>query len=155
MNSHRQRLTCLAIVLLTAACRGPAGDGHALTQQQALEAAWIALEPNTSSHERANWEVVSVERVQGRDVAGDFEGGPAPGCFTGPTPAPNPPIDPAATYWHVAMQPVAATSLPVATEFYSPTAPPRIPEPFVREAQFLIDSTDGSLVAIRLGCVIY
>jgi hypothetical protein len=143
---------CSLVALAVAAC-GPAG-GSGLTEQQALDAAWTALDPNTSSHDRAVWEVISVEQVNGRDVADEFEGRPAPGC-PGPEPPANGQIDSGATYWHVVMQPLPATSLPVPTEFYSPTAPPYVPEAFTKQAQFLIDASTGDIVARRLGCVIY
>jgi hypothetical protein len=52
------------------------------------------------------------------------------------------------------MQPLPATAQPVPTEFYSPTAPPFVPEAFTKEARFLIDM-GGDVVARKIGCVIY
>jgi hypothetical protein len=34
-------------------------------QSQVIDIVWKALEPNTSSHERSNWQVVEVESVSG------------------------------------------------------------------------------------------
>jgi hypothetical protein len=93
-----------------------------------------------------------VEHVQGRDVADQFAGEPAPGCWKGPAPVPNGEIQPAASYWNVEMSPLPAT--PLAGPTLSPTAPPTIPEPFLRRALFLLDA-DGSVVARKLYCVVY
>jgi hypothetical protein len=141
-------LACLALPLALAACGSPLP-----TTGQAVDTAWEALEPNTSSHERANWEAVTVLEIQGSEAAEQFEGEPAPGC-PGPEPPANGPIDPAATYWLVVLKPVPATPRPD-VDTPSPTAPPLIPEAFVREAQFLVDSTGSRVVARRLACVIY
>ena len=65
---------------------------------------------------------------------------------------PNGEIKPEGDYWFVGMSPKSATPLPRPT--LSPTAPPFIPEPFLRQALFLIDM-DGNVVARKLFCVIY
>jgi hypothetical protein len=142
-------LAGLALALAAGACRPAAG----LTEQQALDAAWTALDPNTSSHDRANWQVVTVEQVAGRDVSAEFEGRVAPGC-PGPEPPANAAIDGSTTYWYVLMKPAPATAKPVPTEQYSPTAPPFVPEAFTKEARFLI-GLGGNVVARRLLCIIY
>jgi hypothetical protein len=49
------------------------GCGRALTGELAQEIASDALAPNTSSGDRANWEVIAAEVVQGRDMADEFE----------------------------------------------------------------------------------
>lgn len=153
MKSRLLAYACLAVLLAAVACKGLTGGGQSLTAEQALDLVWPALEPNTSSHDRANWEVISVEKVGGRDVAEEFDYEPAPGC-PGPEPPPNQTIEPGKTYWLVFLKPTAATPRPEPSE-WSPTAPPLIPEAFLRQAQFLIDPDDGAIVARRLGCVIY
>jgi len=140
----------LLAVALSACCTGlpePVIDGTVVP-----DIAWDALAPNTSSGDRANWQVTVAEVVTGRDVADEFEGEAWLGCWKGPTPVPNGAIQAGADYWYVEMQPKAATPLPRPT--LSPTAPPSIPEPFLRQALFLIDM-DGNVVARKLFCVIY
>jgi hypothetical protein len=153
-------LMLVALCLVLPACGGPvasptqppAQDAASLTRQQAQDAVWQALAPNTSSGDRANWQVVEVRQVKGRDVAEEFAGEPSLGCWKGPTPTPNGEIQPGGDYWYVEMSPKPATPLPGAT--ISPTAPPFIPEPFLRQALFLID-LEGNVVARKLLCVIY
>jgi hypothetical protein len=124
-----------------------------LTEEQARNLAWQALDPNTSSHDPANWELIDLRQVAGGEVAGEFEGRATYGC-PGPTPGPNGPIDAAATYWLVQFQKRPATPPAGATPL-SPTAPPNVPEPFIYQAFFLIDPDSGQVVARRLLCVIY
>jgi hypothetical protein len=142
-------LVFLALVL-AACCTGlpePAIDGTTVP-----DIAWDALAPNTSSGDRANWQVVDVRQVKGRDVADEFAGKPSSGCWKGPTPMPNGKIQADSDYWCVEMSPKPATPLPGPT--ISPTAPPSIPEPFLRQALFLLDA-EGNVVARKLYCVIY
>jgi hypothetical protein len=145
-------------VLVLAACAGNLGTAtedqaanSVETKEQALDKAWRDLEPHTSSHDRDNWEVIEAKRVTGREVAEVFER-EQPRCVW-PTPQPNQQVRSAATYWYVEMKPRPATPLP--GEELSPTAPPRIPEPFVRDSFFLIDLSSGEVVARMLYCVIY
>jgi hypothetical protein len=141
----------VVLVLALAACSSRVAS---VGEQTVVRAAWNALEPNTSSHSRSNWEVVDVRRVEGREVAAQFEGDPAAGCWIGPTPSDNEQVTPSARYWLVHMRPVAVTPLPQ-TAAPSPTAPPRIPEPFIRQAYFLVEVDSGQVVARKLHCVIY
>ena len=141
-------ITLLGVAL---ACSNQTG---VLDASQALDVAWQALEPNTSSHERANWHVAEVVRVAGRDVTAEYQGEASFGCWAGPTPAPNGVPRPSGTYWSITMEPRPATPEGQATPF-SPTAPPAIPEPFLRQARFLIDAENGQVVARKLYCVIY
>jgi hypothetical protein len=138
------------MALALVACGGPA---ESVDKETVLDRVWEALEPNTSSSDRANWEAVDVRQVQGREVAAQFEGKVAAGCWKGPTPQPNATISASGDYWFVEMVPRPATALPGGEA--SPTAPPRIPEPFLRQAFFLVDPADGRIVARRLFCVIY
>ncbi|MBN1583525.1 MAG: hypothetical protein JXA89_22640 [Anaerolineae bacterium] len=154
----RSKVVCVFLCILVVACAGEQGqsDGQQemIDEQQVIDAAWRAFEPNTSSQNRANWEVVQVRTVSGRDVAEQFAGEPAPGCWVGPTPSPNGDIDAAETYWYVYMRARLVTP-PSATRTVSPTAPPAIPEAFVREAWFLLGRSDGQVVARKIYCVIY
>jgi hypothetical protein len=126
---------------------------RAPSQEQLRDLAWQALDPNTSSHDPANWEVIDLRQVEGREIAGEFADDPAFGC-PGPTPAPNAPIAAAETYWLVQFQKRPATPPAGATPL-SPTAPPNVPEPFIYQAFFLIDPGGDQVVARRLLCVIY
>jgi hypothetical protein len=126
-----------------------------LSEDQVLEIVWGALEPNTSSHDQAAWETISVQTVTGREVQDLFEGEPVPGgCAPGPTPPANATIALDDAYWYVLMRRRYATPPPYPAPL-SATAPPNIPEPFVYEAHFLVDASTGQIVARKLSCVIY
>jgi hypothetical protein len=144
----------LALTLTAVLLSGCASDAESVSEQQAVDRAWQALEPNTSSEDRTKWRVVAAHEVTGSQVAAEFEGEAALGCWKGPTPAPNQPIRESGSYWYVHLAPHAVTRNPKYTPI-SPTAPPPIPEPFLREARFLIDAQDGRVVARKLFCVIY
>ena len=149
------RMMCLALVLTACSVR-PATQTPALSEQQVISIVWAALEPNTSSHNQANWEVISVQSVIGQEVQDVFEGEPVPGsCAPGPTPPDNAIITPNGSYWYVQMKPRPATPQAWPTEQFSPTAPPRVPEPSVFEAHFLVDGNTGEIVGRKLYCVIY
>jgi hypothetical protein len=146
-------LSYVCLTLLLAACSGRVGT---LSEQQIVDIAWQALEPNTSSHNQAAWEVVGVQMVSGGEIQDLIEGEPVPGrCAPGPPPPDNGTIAPGGSYWHVELKPRLATPRPQPTEQFSPTAPPSIPEPFVYDAHFLIDAGTGQVVARKLYCVIY
>jgi hypothetical protein len=154
----RSRIILLFLCLFAVACASGqdsgGGQGAEIGEQQAIDAAWKAFEPNTSSHRRSNWSVIEARQVRGRDVADQFAGEPAPGCWVGPTPQPNGDIDSSETYWYVQWRARPVTP-PRPTGTVPPTAPPAIPEAFVREARFLLDSRDGQVVARKIFCVIY
>ena len=127
-----------------------------LSEQQVVDIVWQALEPNTSSHNQAAWEIADVQAVTGQEVQDLFEGEPVPGrCAPGPKPPDNATIAPEGSYWYVQMRPRSATPRPRPTKQYSPTAPPIVPEPFVYQAHFLVDASTGQVVARKLHCVIY
>lgn len=126
---------------------------RAISEAQARDLAWRALEPNTSSHDPANWEVIDLRQVEGQAIVGEFEGQPAPGC-PGPTPEPNAAIDGSGTYWLVRFQKRPATPPPAETPL-SLTAPPNVPEPFMYQASLLLHPGSGEVVARRFLCVIY
>lgn len=144
----------LALVILGLVVAACATQQSTLSQDQATDAAWQAFKPNTSSRDRANWEVAEVRQVLGQDVSELFEGEPAPGCWVGPTPPPNQEIRPSDTYWYVHMKARPATP-PPPTGTVPATAPPVIPEAHVRAAELLLDLADGQVVARRIACVIY
>jgi hypothetical protein len=124
-----------------------------LSEQQVVDTAWLALEPNTISHDRTAWEIISVQVVIGQKIQNLFEDAQLY-CGFGPEPTSNATISPADSYWYVLMKPRSATPLPQPTD-YSPTAPPWIPEPFVDEARFLIDDSTGQIVARNFLCIVY
>jgi hypothetical protein len=152
------RFSIVFVLLVLAACSGgtasqieqqggpapaasPIGDAS-LTEQQVIDLAWVALEPNTWSHDLSDWEAINVRRTAGSDVAEQFEGAPSVGCWQGPTPVDNRIITPTDTYWYVLMMPRPATPVPREGET-SPTAPPDVPEPFLWQAYFLVDEDSG------------
>lgn len=143
---------CLLVVL--AALSLVACDGRAVVSEPEIaDLAWQALEPNTHSHDRTNWEVADIRQTKGGEVAAEFEGEPAPGCL-GPEPPPNSDIEASRTYGYVHFTRRPATPPPEEPTL-SPTAPPNVPEPFMVQAFFLIDITERQVVARKLYCVIY
>ena len=131
-----------------------AKEEPSISQSQVVDIVWDTLEPNTSSHNQANWQVIEVEIVTGEDVIELFQGEPITGCWFGPTPPENKDINSTKDYWYVLMTPYPATPKP----FYgtpSPTAPPLIPEPFLRYAHFLVEPTEREIVARSLICIVY
>ncbi len=142
---------CLTLALAACSTRT-----DILGKQQVVDIVWQALEPNTSSHTQAAWQVVSVQSVTGREIRDLFAGEPVPGgCAPGPTPPENATLALDSTYWYVQLRPRAATPKPQPTEQFSPTAPANVPEPFVYEARFLVEARTGQVVARKLMCVIY
>ncbi len=161
-NVLRMGLVIVVLALALAACSGqtePLSEQVTVPslvkdgEQQVLDTAWEALEPNTSSHNRANWEVAEVRHMVGREVVEQFEGKPPSGC-PGPTPPANGTISPSGAYWYVHLKRRPATPWPREGTI-SPTAPPAVPEPFMYQAMFLIDPAGGQVVARKLYCVIY
>ena len=149
------RVLCLGYVVavLAVGLVACASETVTLSEPQVRDLAWQSLEPNTSSHNQANWEFIEVKQVIGREVAEQFEGEPAPGCWQGPPAVPNEKVNPSGTYWYVHLKPRQVTPLPEPT--ISPTAPPNVPEPFMHQAFFLLDAADGRVVARKISCVIY
>ena len=146
----------IAVVGLTLALTACSTKTAVLGKQQVVDIVWRALEPNTSSHTQAAWEVVRVQSVTGQDIQDLFKGPPVPGsCVPGPTPPENAPLALDSAYWYVQMRPRQVTPRPQPTEQYSPTAPPDVPEPFVYEARFIVDARTGRIAARKLMCVIY
>src|SRR3989304_9917555 len=88
------------VVVLALGLVAGTGEKVALSETQARDRAWQALEPNTSSHDQANWQFIEVRQVVGHEIADHFEGEPAPGCWQGPTVAPNGKVDPSGSFSH-------------------------------------------------------
>ena len=145
------------ILILLAGCQpAPSSPSSVpLGKGQVIDIVWQAFDPNTSSHDRTAWEF-EVRSVTGQEVQDLFTGRPIPGgCVPGPTPPDNVSIVPDGPYWVVEIQRRPVTPQPLPTEYYSPTAPPNIPEPFVYQARFLVDAITGQVVARKISCVIY
>ena len=82
----------IAVVGLTLALIACSIKTAVVGEQQVVDIVWQALEPNTSSHTRAAWEVVRVQSVTGRDIQDLFKGPPVLGsCVPGPKPPENAP----------------------------------------------------------------
>lgn len=143
------------LVFLILAFPACSGNPTPLPEAQLLDGVWQALEPYTTSHDRANWEVIESRSVFGREVSERFqEDGPDLYCLgLGPTPPPNQRFSPDATYWYVLMQRRPATPLPGLR--LSPTAPPSIPEPHLYQGYFLVDPTTGEIVGRMFTCTVY
>ena len=141
----------LVIMLLTSACTRTSSE---VSRAEAEAIAWQALEPYTSSHQAANWKVSQSRQVKGDELPEIFQKERVETCFNRNAAPPPPPeeFQPAGRYWLVVYEPLPAT--PKSTAL-SPTDPPHIPEPFVRQATLLIELQDGELAGFRLGCVIY
>jgi hypothetical protein len=147
-------ITAFALALLLSACATPTPPP--LGETQAVDLAWQALKPNSSSGDFAAWEVAQAEIVTGNSVLQqfEFETDPLLGC-NGPLLRENEPIGSDVEYWYVHMRPLYATPIPVPSEEYSATAPPNVPEPFIQDAYFLIDLTTKEVTHQSLWCVVY
>jgi hypothetical protein len=141
-----------ALIILALGSVGCAIVKFPPSEQQVRDLAWQALEPNTSSHDRAAWEVIEIRKVIGRDITMQFTNVNFYGCLEGPTISTNNGIDPSIIYWFVHMEPRRATPLPQ-QQTVPYTQIPFIPEPFIYKALFLIDSTNGKVVARNFFCV--
>jgi hypothetical protein len=150
MNNRIAFVSMICLCFVSAAC---APQVDSIREAEVSDIVWQALEPNTSSHNRAAWEIVEARIVTGETIQDQFEGGT--GCAPGPQPPDNATIGSDVSYWYVQFKPRPATPLPEPTEQYSPTAPPRKPEPFVYQADFLVDAATGEIVARKIYCVIY
>ena len=146
----------ISLACLTLALTACSAKVVRLSEQEVVDIVWHALEPNTTSHNQAAWEIVGVQDVTGREVQDLFEGEPVPGrCVPGPVPPDNATVALDGSYWYVQMRPRSATPRPQPTEQFSPTAPPSVPEPFFYQAHFLVDASTGQIVARKLYCVVY
>jgi hypothetical protein len=142
----------LLIMVLLSACIG--GRTPPVSQGEAERIAWEILKPFTDSQDRSNWAVQDTQIIKGDALPEAFQNEREETCFQWYSADPPPPenIRPTATYWLVEFAPLPATAQGTPL---SSTAPPRIPEPFVRQAFLLIDSTTGQVDGFRLRCIIY
>lgn len=158
---RKQQFLISIMLIVLASCQPapsstPAPSPIPLSEQQVIDIVWQALDPNTSSHNQAAWEIVGMQTVTGREVQDLFEVEPVPGrCAPGPTPHDNATIALDGSYWYVQMRPRFATPRPQPSEQFSPTAPPNVPEPFLYQVHFLVEAGTGQVVARKLQCVIY
>ena len=150
MNNRIAFVSLVCLCFISTACAPPTDS---ISEDKVGEIVWQALEPNTSSHNRAAWEMSEARLVTGEAIRDQFEG--EPGCGPGPEPPENSTIAKDSSYWFVQFKPLPATAMPYPTEQYSPTAPPLKPEPFVYQADFLVDAATGEIVARKIYCVIY
>jgi hypothetical protein len=122
-------------------------------QDQAVDIAWDALQPNTTSKNPDNWEVTEARRVTGREIVGEFVDARFTNC-PGPLPPENKAIKASSEYWYIRVIPIPVTETPQSKEF-STTNPHQIPEPFINEVLMLIDIFSGQVVARKFSCQVY
>lgn len=139
-------ISILSFTLLTACIDQP----PRLSQQQALDIAWQALQPNTTSTNRGDWDIIEVKRVTGGEVVQEFALSRSNNC-PGPIPPDNQAIKITSEYWYVKTFPhalvAAARKGTTATNDQAPRSTPA-----VHEATFLIDIFNGQVVARKLTC---
>ena len=123
-----------------------------LNQREAEAIAWQSLQPLSHSGDQANWHILRSEQVLGGEVEDEFMDVSDFGCPQGEEP--NEPIHGGRTYWYVMLQPLSATPRALGRT-PSATEPPAIPEPYIIEAHFLIDPTNGEVIARAIQCVLY
>jgi len=63
----------ISLACLTLALTACSAKVVPLSEQEVVDIVWHALEPNTSSHNQAAWEIVGVQGVTGREVQDLFE----------------------------------------------------------------------------------
>lgn len=133
------------VSLVLAAC---GKDAKGVRMDQATDIAWRALEPNTSSQNRRNWEMKQAQRVSGRDVVAEFTPFGLDECPI-PLPPENQAIRAASEYWYVRAEPISSSK---ATSGAGKTGEVANPEPFLKAASFLIDPFSGQVVARKFVC---
>jgi len=142
-------LTLLLLIILSSCIN----NTPRLGQDQAVDIAWDALKPNSSSGKSDNWEVVEARRAAGREVVGEFMEARFINC-PGPLPPENKAIKASSQYWYIKIMPTPVTSS-TQEEAQSTTNPLQIPEPYIKEVIFLIDMFDGQVVARKFTCRTY
>jgi hypothetical protein len=137
----------LLIATILAACNT---QTQRLGQQQALEIAWKALDPNTISHDVESWEIDEARKVVGGAVVSEFSIPSKQNC-PGPRPPDNQPIKVSSEYWYVRVLPHPQVLRPQ-KDIAAPSSMPIIPEPNIQSAIFLIEMYNGEVVARKLTC---
>jgi hypothetical protein len=148
MSDFKRSLLLLVCLLLCACTSRKPG----IPQQKAEALAWQALQPYTSSKNRANWNVYETRFVRGDTLPFTLQNKRDETCFRmyfSQLPSPEN-IQSTIEYWLIEF--VTRPATPQGTP-YSVTAPPNIPEPFIISATLLIDATNGEVAAFRLSCV--
>lgn len=125
----------------------------AVNRQQAIDIAWVTLEPNTDTHLRKNWEILDAKKVQGGEVVSEFISTRMSQCPGRMVPE-NLPIKVSSEYWYIKVSPNEEISQPI-TDSPSTSTQTAILENQISEAMFLIDSFGGSVVAQKLICQAY
>ncbi len=149
---------CAAGLLLALAACGPRPTR--LGQDQVRDIAWRALEPNTATQSRSNWELRQAQKVSGREVVDQFTIFGARRC-PGPIPPENLAIRASGEYWYIQAVPkkravesenglIGAPNDAALLDGITPDATE--PEPILQEATFLIDPFSGQVVARKFTC---
>lgn len=137
----------LMIAIVQVACTN---QNQHLGQQQALEIAWKALEPNTDSHDIGSWEMNEARKVAGGEIVNEFAMPSRENC-PGPKPPDNQPIKVSSEYWYIKVIPT--TQEPLAQmDTAAPGSLSIVTEPKIKAAIFLIDLYSGEVVARKLTC---
>lgn len=149
LNSTNTRFLFLVLFLVL----NVTGCGaSSVTQDAAVTAAWNALDPVTTAHNRANFELSEARLVQGKEVAQNFANERTNAYCWGTRVPANSAIDFNSQYWYVHLKRRVMTPIPVTR--VSPTQPPAIPDWNIPEAFFLIDARTGQVIARRILCVV-
>jgi hypothetical protein len=119
-----------------------------LTQSQVIDIAWNALEPNTSSQNRNNWEILQAEKVNGLQVVDQFGDVVYRKC-PGPALPENLAIRASSEYWYIKAIPI---HLLEGNQKIANSPDGLVPEPILQEATFLIDPFKGQVVARKFFC---
>jgi len=140
----------LLLIFVTPNLAGCIENEKSINQQEALEFVWQALDPNTMSHNREDWEIHAADRVYGKDVVSEFAAIHRVNC-PGPSIPENKPIKITAEYWYIKVVP-HPEALRRQQGTSSPELVPVVPEPNIEEAVFLIDLFNGDVIARKILC---
>jgi hypothetical protein len=140
----------LLLLLIASAVAACSNQNQHLGQQQALNIAWKALDPNTLSHDMESWEINEARKVVGGEIVSEFSMPTKENC-PGPRPPDNQPIKVSTEYWYIKVLPHPQVWRPQ-KDTAAPSSIPIVPEPNIRSAIFLIDIYDGEVVARKLSC---
>lgn len=146
-NPTRSAILLTLMLLVSAGC-----GGTTITQDVAVTAAWNALDPVTTAHNRANFELIEARLVQGKEIAKDFANERTNSYCWGTRVPANSAIDSNSQYWYVHLKRRVMTPIPVTR--VSPTQPPAIPDWNIPEAFFLIDARTGAVIARDIRCIV-
>jgi hypothetical protein len=137
----------LMITTMQVACNN---QNQRLGQQQALQIAWKALDPNTLSHDSESWEINEARKVVGGEIVSEFSL-PSKNNCPGPSLPDNQPIKVSSEYWYIKVLPHPQVWRPQ-KDTAAPSSMPIVPEPSIQSAIFLIDIYNGEVIARKLTC---